>query len=271
MEKSAEELIAELADHRTRAAAQRELQRRRPAPTAQLLEAMTNDDNPTNMRWAAIALLGHFRYEPAVSALFALLKRDIDLRDAAARALSRITGHDFGQDVEAWEMVLARARGETAAAGEGVAPTSAPLEEESTAMRERLLATAREALGDTATEIAWEGDPGYVYLRLPLGGGRKQQLILSAEAAAAGGGALTLYTECGTVARAQASVVNARNASLACGSFELEAGDEETVRVAMRHRLPLEGLSARQLREAVLCMARSADELEHELTRSDRI
>lgn len=257
-------LINRLGDYRTRARARRLLRQLGRQPAEKLLTVLDDEDAVPNKRWAAIGLLADCRYEPAVPALLRIMKSDGTLNGDAYRALRTITGHDIGEDVAAWEHALSGG-----APPDGDAPGDTPPQGPDEDSPE--LNLVREALGDVATKLSWE-EPGYAYLRLPIGTDRKQQVIVTFDEVDKDGNPLaSVYTECGPATNEAQEATSRRNVTLAYGRFAVEE-DEGAEKVVMRHYERLERLTPALLRDIVLAMAREADNLECELTQGgDRI
>ena len=257
-------LISRLGTYQTRAQARRRLRQLGEQAGEKLTAVLDEEDAAPNKRWAAISLLADCGYEPAGPALLRTMKADETLIGDTCRALRTITGHDIGDDIAAWEQALSGigAADETPAGDAGVPGPNGDSPE---------LDLVREALGDVATVLNWE-EPGYAYLRLPVGTDRKQQVIVTFDEADRDGNPLaSVYTECGPASPEARQTISHRNVTLPYGKFAVEE-DEGVEKVVMRHYERLDRLTADLLRDMILAMAREADNLEYELTQGgDRI
>ena len=262
-----EELINDLADFRRRSHARRELMLLGAAAAGQLINVLRDAERPENMRWSAISVLAESKCESAVPTLLEIARAETHLRREAFRALQTITGHDIGDDPDAWAEALGAGTTQPEAGAQPAAqePPTAPSERE-------MFALFKEALENAAAVLSWE-EPGYVYARIPLAEGRKQQVVATFDEADASGCPLAMiYTECGSAPDGIADVLADRNATLEYGQFIVEADDEGGGRkVIMRHALPCADLTAPLVRNMVLQMASDADELESQISHSDRI
>jgi len=262
-------LISQLADHRTRAAARRELRDVGSAAAEQLLVVLQDRESPANMRWAGITLLAHCKHGPAVPVLIEVLASDPNLQGEAVRALQTITGHDLGEDVGAWK--CATGHGGDPGGGAVAETEEEPVAEEAgeKSVAESRLGLVRAAVGDVASELSWE-EPGYVYARIELEAGRKQQMIVTFDDSMADPD-LSIYTECGPPDAEAVQNMSRRNVTVAYGAFGVETEDNGSEKIVMRHGVPLSRIDVSSLREILLSMAREADNFEYELTQNDRI
>lgn len=270
-----EDLVQALARYETRARARRRLLDIGPAAAPALLEVLSRADAPENMRWAAMTLLATWRIREACEPLLALVRENGNLRGEAIRALESISGLEIGDNVEEWETALAdpeayaAGQADRRAEEEAAVEDGQPLEENRIENAVRLFKSALEGL---ASEISWENDGGYLYLRIPLEAGRKQQVVVTFDETDPGGQPLaTIYTECGEATPEAVDSIGRRNVTTKYGKFEIEEGEDGKGKVVMRQRLSLGQLSPELIREAVQAMAREADSLEFELTGADHI
>ena len=262
-----ESLIVQLGSFRTRAKARRRLAEIGPEVASRVLEVARDGNAPVNARWAALALLGEWKYKPAAFVLLQFLTGDLQLCGEAVRALQAITGLDIGEDAEAWNRALTGGA-PAADAGTQLASVSAPA---ATDLAAEVLKLFRAAVCDVATELTWE-PPGYLYLRIPLEGARKQQILVTLDAKDAAGETLaTFYTECGAPTPQALQVISRKNLTVVHGKFVVDTEEDGTRKVLMRYTVPFRKLSPELTREIVLGMAQEGDALEYEIGQSDRI
>jgi hypothetical protein len=278
-------LIKQLNGFQTRAAARQQLQLLGAAAGPSLLPLLRDENAPLNARWAAIKLVGQYGYIEAVSDLLNITRTNLNLRGESCRALEQITGKELGEDIEAWERELNPDAPKMEAADEP--PAENP---ESTAFAEIAPAEAAEAaapaesaappanpildlvtraLQKAAQEISWDEDGDYALVRMPLKQGRKQQMAIMEEDGVPP--TLKIYTECGAAPKNAKDLVCQRNLTLHHGKFVIETDESGQGKIVMEERQALVLMNAELLRETVLAMAQAADDLEYELTQSDRI
>lgn len=264
IETSLETLLADLRNHRTRAAARRGLAAHGNAAAAALTELLGDPEAPENARWAAMTLLAECRHEPAAPLLIEICRHEQHLRGEAVRALRAITGMDVGEDPEAWERALSGAAPE--ARTEPEAPDTAR-------HSEAILNLFRHAVEAHAETFAWmPGTPGYLHLCLPLENGRKHQIVVTFDTVDANDQPLaTFYTECGPAVDGDMAFVAGQNATTPFGTFALEADAGGNRKVTMRHAAAIESLTPAVIAETLKVMAAAADEVEHTLTGGDNI
>jgi len=263
MAHSIQELILQLGDFRRRHDARSALAQHGADAAPLLLEALSNRNNPTNMRWAAVTLLAACRYTDACPVLIEIMREDLNLRGEAWRALETITERtDVGDDPDGWERALDVA---------DVPAEEETPEPEEDASETEVFQLVRRSLAAHATKISWE-EEGYAYVRLALPGGRKQQILISFDQTDADDNPLAcIYTECGPDTPNAEQAIYRRNVTLQYGKFTVEKDADGVGKIVVRHLAPLAGLTAEILREVVFVIAREADNLEYELTQSDRI
>ena len=255
-------LISQLFDYRTRAKARRRLEQLGPTAADRLLVLLADPETAENVRWSAITLLALYGTKEAVPLLVGVARDVLRLRAEALQALKLLTGQDFGDDVPAWERALGGDRAD-AAKPESFSPDEATCEG-------AVFGLFRAAIGDLATRLSWE-EEGYIYARIPLSGGRKQQVAVTLDEEDAAGNRLAgFYTECGPASAEAVESVSRRNVTLRYGAFLIEE-DNDTKKVVLRHSHPVSGLTSELIRDVLTVMAREADNLEFEITQSDRI
>ena len=259
-----EELVGQLWDYRTRSDARHRLRQIGEEAAPRLLELLDRDDAPPNARWAAVTVLGDCKCEQATERLLDVMRNDHTLRGDAGRALQSITGKDVGEDVEEWE----RALGLREDTDENEKPDTRRMEPPDGTDEMELL---RAALGDEASQIRWE-EPGYAHIRMPVGEERKQQMIVTFDEKDRERQPLVcVYTECGPDTEDAQAAIFRRNVTLQFGRFSIEKDEGDNGKVVMRHYEVRSHLQPDHLRDIIVTMAREADNLEYELTQSDRI
>jgi len=264
-ERELQNLVNQLKDYRSRAAARQQLRRAGNAAVACLLPALSDNDAPTNMRWAVITLLGDCRSSEAIEPLIEIVRTDLGLRGEAVRALQLITGADYGEDIEQWQ---AFRRGEISATDDNDTMLMGPTQNLDFAA---LQATIEQALAPLAQQLSWE-DPGYAHLVMPISGGRKHQLLISFEQNDASNQAMAcFYTECGVAAANTQAMLSQRSGDLDYGQFGIESDDTGCRKIIMRHTLAITDFTADNIREIATAMTRDADSLEAELHQTDQI
>lgn len=255
-----------LKSFRTRARARKELERCGPTAADRVLPLITDTTLPENARWAAITVVQAWGYTPAAPLLLAVLRTHPGLRGAALQALEALTGFSIGDVPDEWERALADPEAYRRSRQE-----AAPLAAADTGSEPDGCRVFRQALGNAASEIAWDPD-GFLYLRIPLEAGRKQQVLVSFADVDSGGKPLaTLYTECGEVRADSLDSINRRNVTARYGKFYLQKDDQGTEQVIMRETVPLQRLTSKLARDIVLTMAAEADALEQEMSGADHI
>jgi hypothetical protein len=257
-------LVAALFDFRTRARARRELAGLGAAAVPALLELLADTGAPENVRWSAITLLETLRCTDAVPVLQDLCRQDRGLRGAAARALTAIAGPESVPDFAKATDFSSGMSDEMAELVDEVGEMG----EDTDAKRLRLF---RRAVGDDATELAWEEEGETLYIRMPLAEGRKQQLlVLFGEEDSDGNRLVTFHTRCGAATPEARSVITRRNVTVRYGVFSVreEEGEEQVV---MEVTVAESSLDEDRVRDIVMSMAQEADGLEFELNHSDHI
>jgi hypothetical protein len=243
-----EELIGQLRDFRTRAAAKGALLNAGDEAVGPLITAL--DDRSENVRWSAADLLGDLGAKDAVPKLIEELD-DVDVRGAAAGALSKITRQNFGEDRKAWEQW---------AASSGMAGDDPQAEAESDAD------LVRKAVYNTNI-AATESGPGYV-LCVPMGD-RHQDVTVNFGAQSSDGAALVVvYTRCGPANAKHYEWALRQNVKMAAGAIAI-ADIEGKPNFVVVDVLSRATVTARILVDSVQRVARKGDKLEAALTKAD--
>lgn len=257
MAASIQELIEALENHETRHQAREALRDRLSEAAPELLKVVSDTERPTNMRWAAITLLGEAKYEDAGPELVRIMKDEQNLRPDAMRALEEITGRDdVGVEADDWEKVI---RGESLEQG-----TREQLSEDDA------VSFVSSALEDSRVDVSEED--GYVRLDVPLEADRHHQLLLSFDEVDARGRQLaTFYSECGKATKEAQDVIYRHNVTMPYGAFTIDRNADDVRSVVMRYRVATEDLGPQDFGSIVESMAREADAVEFELSGNDRI
>jgi hypothetical protein len=271
MTQEIDQLIKQLNGFQTRAAARQQLQLLGAAAGPSLLPLLRDENAPLNARWAAIKLVGQCGYSEAASDLLNITRTNLNLRGESCRALERITGKELGEDLEAWERELNPDAPKSQTVDEGPAENreSTAFAEIAAAPANPILDLVKRALQKVAQEISWEEAGDYALVRMPLKQGRKQQMAIMEEDGVPP--ILKIYTECGAAPKNAKDLICQRNLTLHHGKFVIETDESGQGKITMEERQALALMNAELLRETVLAMAQSADDLEFELTQSDRI
>jgi len=272
---SLEQLIALLADYRTRHAARMRIKDMGPAVVDHLLPLLGDSSKSENLRWSVLALLVAWKHLPAAPEILRVARSDRGLQSEGVRALERLTGLEIGEDWAEWEKALPdpeayAARQDASATDEAPAVAARPHSKVGKSPEERGRELFRRALANIASQFQWEAE-GYLYMRFELPGNRKQQIVATFHETDAEGRPLaSLYTECGPASPEAVTAITRRNLTVKHGKFEID-GTEGEQKVVMHAQIPLAGLNEKLIHDTAMCMAVEADSLEHELTQADRI
>ncbi len=237
-------LALQLSDYSTRSAARRRLLIIGESAVPALADALGSPVE--GVAWSAAKTLGEIGCESAVEPLIETLANP-SARDAALEALRRITGHDYGEDSDAWRR--ARGRASTASA---------------TAMSDEDLAKAL----CSASVSCGKQKSGYAF-SVQLAGGRRQKVDMLLSLKDSDGSPLVaFYTECGPADPSRFEWALKMNLRVPFGAFALRAsqGEDKFVMVDAYLR---ESATVQQLVRALEVLARRADEMEKTLTGLD--
>ena len=256
MSERAKKLIEELKDFRTRSRAKRELVAIGDEAVDEVIALIRQ--RSANTTWIGIKILEEIRAARAVEVLVELLDAGVE-RSTSIDALKKITGKDFGSNLELWRNWLKSGRGEAGQAG-----TAAAFKEEAylsdDAIVERIThgtKISKFLSGDTYT------------LDVPLKGGRTQKVkVLFGSKDFENEEIVTVYTECGP---ANASIIEwalRKNLTLHYGAFALRRMKNERTLV-MVNTLLKHDLNIDELRKSIINIAEKADAVEKALTNKD--
>ena len=255
-------LIAELDDCRTRAQARRALERMGAATADKLMGVLATGGGSANKRWAVISLLGGCRHQGATAVLLGVMRDEPSLRADARRALEAITGRDLGDDADAWEAGLAA--GEETPRGppeEQAAPPAESRPEEE---------LARQAIGDLAESITWEG-PDSVCVLIPAGTAGVLQVRLDFGSTDRRGDPLVcIHTDCGPATPSVQAIMFRHNVTLRHGRYSAERVEDGGQRAVWRHHAPPARLTPKHLRDVLLALVNDVEQLRNELTQGER-
>jgi len=261
MAESLDRLIADLADYRTRRRAIDEIIARGKEAVEPLISLLSSQEE--GVLWSAIRILGRIGDERAVAPLVETMARGAE-EEAAAEALRRITGQDFGTDVGKWRAYL-QGKGLTSRA-----PSSAV--EVPAAEAERALDLSDEEIikricEGTTIGYFFHGDTWN--LDVALAGGRHQRVKLLFGAKDPEGSALVVvYTECGPAVRDRWEWALRANLTLRWGSIAIRTVNRRPIFVMVRNLLR-RGLNISELKKTVLSLAEKGDLMERMLTLED--
>lgn len=247
----ANELVKALRSFRTRKLAMEQLIDLGEAGVPALVDAL--DERNEGMRWAAIRCLGEMGAEEAVEGLVARLDNPRDC-ETVCWALGRITGRDFGGDVEKWRQWSGKAADAEAPAGPGEDMDNSTL--------------LREALRGLKAEAKSHGRSCRV--RLELGGGRKQTVgVTFGSKDFEGSEIVIVYSECAPADPKYYEYVLRANLTLPYGAIAIREVDGEK-RLVMFNSLLRGGMTPLALRKSIVTIADKADAIEKRITGQDK-
>jgi hypothetical protein len=264
------DLLNDLKNYKTRAAAREKLQNMDKSIAPQLLEELQKPDMPDNYYWALMRVLTEMNHQEACPVLLAFLKDNIGLRGEAAMCLQTMTGEDYGENYSDWYQHVYGERPEGEANNEEEDNSSISVEPHSRTMDD-WHEFCRSAMIQDAEDVSLEED--YIHMRIKLGD-RHQQLLAHFKDEQDEGGrpAVMLYTQAGIFPdeQIQAQIPDLQE-QIEIGELSLEQQDENSYALCLRHYMALDLLMEATLQDAAKKLAAAADSLEKELTDSDRI
>ncbi|MBM4085954.1 MAG: HEAT repeat domain-containing protein [Planctomycetes bacterium] len=245
-------LIRQLKDFRTRTQARDLLVEAGQAAVEPLIRAL--DDRAEGVRWSAVKCLGEIGDMRAAGPLVRLLG-DESVRSVAAEALEALTGQALGADAEAWASWL---HGQTAAKAKAEDMASSPESDR------QLVAEALKGLDAKVTTTK----DGYAVV-IALEDDRSQRVRLVLDKTDSEGCPLIIcYSECAPATPDVYEWALRKNLSMPYAALGIRDAQNGPMLV-MFSTLLKESTSPKELRKAVLAIARRADSVEKALTQQD--
>ncbi|MFO8006880.1 MAG: YbjN domain-containing protein [Candidatus Brocadiia bacterium] len=244
-EQSAQELIAQLRNFRTRSRAADRLVAMGQEAVGPLLEAL-DQEGQEGARWAILNCLGELAAEEAVPTIAQYLD-DPDYQTVAHDALVKITGRDMGLVARDWLRSVGRQA--PAAAEQGQLDDG------------RLVELALE---DSGARLAEESDERYS-VSLPVGPGHRRDVsVLFGLTDHEDSPIVVIYCDCGEAAPEHYETVLRRNLRMPYGAVSLrDVGG--TPHFVMFNTILREGLSPAELRKSIFTVGERAQRVAEEI------
>ena len=202
---------------------------------AALLKHIEDDELKDNAVWAAVCIFGEWRWEGAVEGLVDLLEKRTHLRGDISRALTAITGKDFGVEAADWRIGLNASE---------------------------FYVDLKQLFGQS--EISeYSIREEYINIIVKLEGARSQQVLLFREPN------MKLYTECGVITEKDKERVEKMNETLEHAELLCEEV-EDCFKVTLSAPVS-ENIDPGALKGQILEFAATADTWEMQLTGQDNI
>ena len=248
---NAGELVMALRSFRSRKQAMEQLVELGQEAVPALIEAL--DERNEGMRWATIRCLGEIGSDEAIVGLVARLDNPRDA-ETACWALGRVSGRDFGSDVEKWRAWAGQANESAKPAGEGDELDDSTL--------------LREALRGLKATAKTHGRSCRV--RLELDGGRNQTVgVTFGSKDFEGSQIVIVYSECAPADPKHYEYALRANLTLPYGALAIREVDGEK-RLVMFNSLLRSGLTPLALRKSIVIIADKADKIEKRITGQDK-
>ncbi len=244
--------IANLSDFRTRSEAMRIItESEDKSLVPQLTAILANKQLGTNIRWAAMQVLSCWQETDAKPILLNMMENNSELGTEARRALVKITGEDYGLDIDVWKKELL-----------GILPEI---------KKSDYLLLLEKAMQGCFDSLVEDPDAGNFTINILLSTGRHQQIIIDFERKNDKGiPSAMLYSESGAATEASKEIFKEAVFTSKFGKPYIKVIEGKSC-YGKKYFLPLEKLDEALLKTTVLGFAKEADDLEEKVTGEDII